>query len=63
MASRSTPWYLTAPQATRRNPSLYELLALYDAIRAGSHRERVLALQLLDQRWTYPEAAVAITAR
>ena len=30
------PLYPTVPQAARRNPALYELLALFDAIRAGS---------------------------
>ena len=45
------PLYPTAPQAARRNPALYELLALFDAIRAGSPRERALAVQLLDERW------------
>ena len=46
------PLYPTAPQAAARNPSLYELLALFDAIRAGSARERALAVQLLDERWS-----------
>jgi hypothetical protein len=45
------PLYPTAPQAARRNPALYELLALFDAIRAGSPRERALAVQLLGERW------------
>ena len=46
------PLYPTAPQAAARNPPLYELLALFDAIRAGSARERALAVQLLDERWS-----------
>jgi hypothetical protein len=46
------PLYPTVPQAAARNPSLYELLALFDAIRAGSARERALAVQLLDERWS-----------
>jgi hypothetical protein len=46
------PLYPTAPQAAARNSSLYELLALFDAIRAGSARERALAVQLLDERWS-----------
>jgi hypothetical protein len=49
--------YPTVPQAARRNPALYELLALFDVIRAGSPRERVLALQLLDQRWRPADSA------
>lgn len=46
------PLYPTAPLAAARNPSLYELLVLFDAIRAGSARERALAVQLLDERWS-----------
>lgn len=45
------PLYPTAPQAARGNPALHELLALFDAIRAGSPRERALAIQELDKRW------------
>lgn len=52
----------TASRAARRDSALYELLALFEAIRAGSHRERVLAQQFLDQRWMPAEAAVATTA-
>jgi len=46
------PLYPTAPQAATRNPPLYKLLALFDAIRAGSARERALAVQLLDEHWS-----------
>ena len=46
------PLYPTAPQAAARNPPLYELLALFDAIRGGSARERALAVQLLDEHWS-----------
>ena len=56
------PLYSTAPQGARRNPALHELPALLDAIRAGSPRERALALQLMDQRWTPAESAPATTA-
>lgn len=52
------PLYPTAPQAAARNPSLYELLALFDAIRAGSARERALAVQLLDERWSSDAPAI-----
>jgi len=45
------PLYPTAPQAARANPALHELLALFDAIRAGSPRERALAIQELEERW------------
>lgn len=44
------PLYPTVPDAAGRNPALYELLALFDAIRGGSMRERALATQLLDAR-------------
>ncbi len=46
------PLYSTAPQAAARNPSLYGLLVLFDAIRAGSARARALAVQLLDEGWS-----------
>lgn len=37
------PIYKTVPAAARRDPDLYESLALVDAIRAGRARERKLA--------------------
>ena len=37
------PLYRSAPVAARRDPLLYELLALVDAIRGGKARERELA--------------------
>ena len=45
------PLYPTVPEAAARNPALYELLALFDAVRGGSLRERALAIELLDKRW------------
>ena len=39
------------PEAAARNPALYELLVLFDAIRGGSAREHKLAVDLLDARW------------
>jgi hypothetical protein len=45
------PLYPSVPEAAARNPALYELLALFDAIRGGSLRERALAIEALDQRW------------
>jgi hypothetical protein len=42
--------YPTVPDAAARNPALYELLVLFDAVRGGSPRERAIALQLLDER-------------
>lgn len=44
------PLYPTVPEAAGRNPRLYELLVLFDAIRGGSPRERALALDMLDER-------------
>lgn len=44
------PLYPTVPDAAMRNPALYELLVLFDAVRGGSSRERAIALQLLDER-------------
>lgn len=45
------PLYPTVPEAAARNQSFYELLALLDAVRGGSPRERALALTELDKRW------------
>ena len=44
------PLYPTVPEAVARNARLYELLALFDALRGGSARERAIALELLDRR-------------
>jgi hypothetical protein len=51
------PLYPTVSEAARRLPGLHELLALFDAIRAGSPRERALGLKLLDERWSDAAAA------
>lgn len=45
-----SPLYKTVPQAALRDPALYELLALADAIRDGRIRERKLAEQELIKR-------------
>jgi hypothetical protein len=45
------PLYPTVPEAATRSPELYELLALFDAVRGGSPRERALAIQILDDRF------------
>lgn len=45
------PLYPTVPEAAQKNPALYELLALVDAVRGGSMRERALAVAELNQRW------------
>jgi len=44
------PLYPTVPMAAEKNPALYELLVLFDAVRGGSPRERALALPMLDER-------------
>lgn len=44
------PLYPTAPLAASRDPALYEVLALFDAVRIGSARERDLAVKFLNQR-------------
>ena len=44
------PLYPNVPDAANRNPALYELLVLFDALRAGSARERNLAQEMLSER-------------
>ncbi len=44
------PLYPSVPHAVRQNPDLYELLALFDAVRAGNARERMLASDLLEKK-------------
>lgn len=44
------PLYPSVPYAAERNPALYELLVLFDALRAGSARERGIAQDLLNER-------------
>ena len=44
------PLYPRVPDAAGRNPALYELLVLFDAVRGGSARERALAIDLLEKR-------------
>lgn len=46
------PLYPTVPSAAARNPQLYELLVLTDALRSGNPRERAIAQQLLETRLT-----------
>lgn len=45
-----TPLHRNVPEACERDPVLYDLLALADALRAGRARERELALKLLKER-------------
>ncbi|HEY8249629.1 MAG TPA: hypothetical protein VIG70_03420 [Burkholderiales bacterium] len=44
------PLYKSVPLAAGRDPALYELLALVDAIRDGRARERALAAREIEQR-------------
>ena len=44
------PLYPRVPEAVREDPSLYALLALFDALRMGQARERALAAEHLEQR-------------
>jgi len=44
------PLYRSVPAAAGRDPALYEVLALADAIRGGRARERNLAAKLLQER-------------
>lgn len=44
------PLYHTVPEAAKRDPHLYELLALVDAIRDGRARERSIAVKELTKR-------------
>jgi len=44
------PLYPTVPGAARKDGKLYELLALFDAVRAGQARERELAQKQLAER-------------
>jgi hypothetical protein len=45
-----SPLYKNVPQAALRDPKLYELLALVDAIREGRAREREIAIRELSAR-------------
>ena len=45
-----SPLSKNVPAAARRDPKLYELLALVDAIRDGRAREREIAISELEQR-------------
>lgn len=44
------PLFKTAPEAAQKDPDLYALLALVDAIRVGQPRENRLATELLKER-------------
>ena len=44
------PLYENLPLAAVADPKLYEMLALFDALRAGQARERKLAAKMLEER-------------
>ncbi len=44
------PLYPNLPLAAEKDPALYELLALFDALRIGQAREREIARTLLEER-------------
>lgn len=44
------PLYEKLPLAALEDPALYELLALFDALRIGQARERELATKMLEER-------------
>lgn len=46
------PLYPSVPKAAERDPKLYELLALVDAMRDGRARERNMAAKEIDRRLT-----------
>ena len=46
------PLYPSVPDAATRNPQLGELLALFDAVRAGNAREQAMAIAMLEERLT-----------
>jgi len=50
MGQAVEPLFKSCPQAAERDPLLYELLALVDAVRLGQPRERKLAIELLHER-------------
>ncbi|MBI1380456.1 MAG: winged helix-turn-helix transcriptional regulator [Planctomycetaceae bacterium] len=50
------PLYRSAPGIARRDPEMYELLALVDSVRCGAARERTLAVEHLRQRLLHASA-------
>jgi len=57
------PLYPSVPVAAERDPKLYELLALVDAMRDGRVRERNIAAQEFEQRISLPVPAPAAPLR
>ena len=50
------PLFPGAPALSTRNPALYELLTIVDALRVGTTRVRNIAAELLSERLSRPEA-------
>lgn len=50
MGQSLKPLFKSVPDAARRDPELYDLLALVDAIRLGNPREAKIAQQLLEKK-------------
>jgi hypothetical protein len=46
------PLYPNLPLTAEKDQTLYELLALFDALRIGQAREREIARTLLEERLT-----------
>lgn len=57
------PLILSAAAAARRDPKLYEFLALVDALRIGRVRERKLAAEMLEDRLIARPKAVKAARR
>lgn len=51
------PLYPSVPGAARRDPELYDLLALVDALRIGRARERAIAIKEIGERLNQYAAA------
>jgi hypothetical protein len=45
------PLYPSVPKAVDKDPWLYQMLALFDALRSGAARERQLASRLLEEQF------------
>ncbi len=54
MGMKIDPLFRSVPDAVKQDESLYELLALVDAIRLGNPRESQLAIQLFKERLKAP---------
>lgn len=44
------PLYPSVPAAAQKDPDLYEVLSLFDAVRIGAARERDMATKMLEKR-------------